>query len=558
MAIVIGKTTVRLSAMSAEDTGAAAVVRFFPTLAALQLATAPRQGTRRPTDLGGSGDPRFPGDLVVGTMRRQPGRFCVETCLEWSPGGDGDAAREAVVHEALRRAVPAIVGEAERWGATTVAFAPLPEGRSVRDLHARYVALWDALRRAASGAALTVTLCVRDAAQGRLVARALKGQGLASASAATAAQVASTTPAPAPAAAEERGVAVAVAPTAPSVNDQSTVLDAPALVVETRPRGPRRVSTLLDDREARTDDDPATLDQLPLFDTGRARRPPDDASLIEGLPTPFALAWHLALRQTEPEARLKAIQRATDTVLRAVFGVLVCDYLGGPPEAAVDKALKRLSKSKQGDWSKAVEALAGAVISRPEPAPFLVELPYWWVDRADDPNGVAKRLVELRNDDVHWRRGAGATAARDHADAMEDLLRRYLRSLTWLLRYELVTVVDHRLTPDKVFVGYWEIYRGRDLHPAPEHVTWRGDLAEGACYLLDRERGRAMRVDPFIAFAGEGATGERVPFVVEHLPKPNRVVRQRVFANTTEKLALPDDLWAGHQARVEPVEVLIS
>jgi len=303
----------------------------------------------------------------------------------------------------------------------------------------------------------------------------------------------------------------------------------------------------------------------PTFRAIRPAQPATDDDLVSQLPHPLAYPWHLAVRRLNPEERLQSLLHAGETIVRAVCGVLLADYLRGPPDDAVVISVKRLTKGTFGDWSKAVDCLAEAVVSRAEPAPFLTGLPHWLANRDPAPWELAKAMVEQRNAMQHGRRALGRAAAQEAADTIEDLLRRYLRTLAWLADYDLVHVVDQALRPGPVFRGHWEFYRGREILPRPTAVSWRGDLLQDHVYLADLRGGRALDVYPFVHVAPDPTLGDDVLVCLERFAARGRAILCRPGAKLTSKVKLTqpvDDpvaanrpFWAGEQPRLVPITV---
>lgn len=278
------------------------------------------------------------------------------------------------------------------------------------------------------------------------------------------------------------------------------------------------------------------------------------------MPQPIAAAWRAAGRAEGPEAVFRSLHECGHVVLRVLLGIAISDYargataiadarravhmqlVGGPDrtssrlgerewfklEAPDEEATRLLAGFRSlrmdsvGIYRDLLRDLARYLGRRTTPAPFVPELAAW-LFRADgsptEHHAALDALVVARNDDVHLRDGARATA-----DAMLDRMRAVLDSLRWLARYRLLRIVKSRGARGGERNGKLQVFSGHEEDPQPIHAAWKGDLVDGAMYLVDPNVENALEVSPFLEWRAGEAEGEPERlFVWKNLDEVGRI-----------------------------------
>jgi len=268
----------------------------------------------------------------------------------------------------------------------------------------------------------------------------------------------------------------------------------------------------------------------------------DSTRLIDQLirtsfPHPVAATWHRVSLVTSDADRIDRLFGSLEVTVRLLDGILLADYLRGPADEGVERALENLERPSMGHWVQLLRALVKALRGR-RPAPFVPEILPWYLDKGR-PSEIARHideLVQLRNDHVHGHRLA-ASEQEARVGYLIETLRTVLGRLDFLAGYRLFRVMTSEWSRQGRFDGRVQFLSGVAAQAEPIRAHWKPPLLVDCVYLTNPDGSAFLEVSPFLMVLHDAGPREDRVFVMA-------ATRKR------KKLLLKNDVTGGEVSRL--------
>ncbi len=227
----------------------------------------------------------------------------------------------------------------------------------------------------------------------------------------------------------------------------------------------------------------------------------------------------------EPAERLNLARASLDILLRTLASFALPDYLQGPRSDAVEKVLPGLERPTTGKWVETLRKIAQHLADRPEPEPFLSDLPSWYFDTDDRLTRAARILEDMparRNEYAHGQALTGL-ALEEFLAEFEHQLRELLYSLRWLAGYRPFRVLSSVPTRDGHFRMSLGFLCGSEFLTEPVPARAAAPLLPNTVFLAHPEGDRLLDLTPFMVVANDRRLQRDGLFLVEKIPKMKKV-----------------------------------
>ncbi|MEN0066882.1 MAG: serine/threonine-protein kinase [Myxococcota bacterium] len=289
----------------------------------------------------------------------------------------------------------------------------------------------------------------------------------------------------------------------------------------------------------------------------------DSTRLIDQLirtsfPHPVAATWHRVSLVTSDADRIDRLFGSLEVVIRLLAAFLLPDYLRGPADEAVERALANLERPSMGHWVQLLRALVKALANR-RLSPFMPEVVPWYLTKGR-PSDVAKQideLVQLRNEHVHGHRlAAGEQEAR--VNHVIETLRTVLGKLDFLAGYRPFRVMTSELSRKGGFDGRVQFLTGVAAQAEPVRAHWESQLLADCVYLAKPDGSAVLEVSPFVQVVHDAGPREDRVFIVAATKKHKKLLLKndvtggevsRLVASVDGDIAL--DRWLERRPKAE-------
>lgn len=234
-----------------------------------------------------------------------------------------------------------------------------------------------------------------------------------------------------------------------------------------------------------------------------------DIAILAHMPYPIARAWSRVLSCSAGAARVTRSLATLEVTLQTVSALLLPDYLGGPPENAVEKTLERLSRPSLGHWAQLTRELHRALGKRDQP--FYDAALDWYFDGDNRrrPGASARlidELVKLRNQLAHGQGAHGLAGPTREVDVqlVRDV-RRLLVSLAPLARYRPFFVEDAQPRRNGSFSGHVRFLVGADDVFELTSANFSARLLPGSTFVCAPDGRHFLEVSPFLAMLSDSS-----------------------------------------------------
>ena len=278
----------------------------------------------------------------------------------------------------------------------------------------------------------------------------------------------------------------------------------------------------------------------------------DQTQVCRHLPYPIAVVWQQVLQAPNAIQVQARLHTQVEVVARFVGVVLLCDYLRGPADPAVEGALDCLHKPEPEDWLALIGHLCEALQRRTDPPVMVQPLVGWRRRRAHaDRDGLQQlsHVMTLR------KQALVATELDESFEAsrlLEDLLQGVLdllESLRFLGAWRLLRIVDLTTLRHKGFAGRVQVFAGGGEAPEPIDATWTAHLVTDAVYLVDPQASQFLELSPLVRVLPHPRTRRPLCFVFAHaeglqrptlVHDPSGVLAETSIAGAGGEVALVD------------------
>jgi len=284
-----------------------------------------------------------------------------------------------------------------------------------------------------------------------------------------------------------------------------------------------------------------------------------DQTIRRRFPHPIAAAWHRVSLATTDADKIKRLLACLEVYARTLAGVLVADYLTGPPNDSVEKFLHKLDKPSLGHWIGTIRSIIKYQKKAKTVAPFIPEAIDWYLTkgRPSDQAKLLDELVQLRNDEAHGRALSAAETAARATRLLADM-RRLFTGCGWLAAYRPFRVLTLSLSRRGGFRGQVQFLTGTEALTEPLNATWSARLFENIVYVTNPAGDRFLEVSPlFMVMHDDGPRADRT-FLFNGTKKSKMLLLRNDSTGKTEAMLvegeereLPWDEWlADRDARI--------